>query len=138
MLAVHGLLLFLLVQSNQAYEGPTPTNRQTLVILDKASNVQTYKQSHSNFIKLVQDLGHQVDVKSADDASLKLSKYNEFLYDNMIMFCPQLDVFRGSVTVKDILEFIDSGRNLMLVGNHAPGSITSELASEIGFEFKES
>jgi oligosaccharyltransferase complex subunit beta len=50
--------------------------------------------------------------------------------------CPQSQVFRGGVSVKHLLEFIDAGRNVLLTGSNAPGSIASELASEVGFEFK--
>lgn len=110
--------------------------KNTLVILDKSNNIPTFKQSHSSFLKLIQDLGHTVDIRSADDSSLKLSKYGDFLYDNILLLCPQVQVFRGSVSVKDLLEFIDAGRNVLLTGSHAPGSIASELASEVGFEFK--
>lgn len=133
------ILLFIFFVKSSSSQSPSTSNApQTLIIVDKTNSIATFKQSHSKFIKLVQELGHQVDVKSADDAALKLSKYNEFLYDNILLFCPQLDVFRGSVTVKDILEFIDTGHNVLLAGSHAPGSITTELAGEVGFEFKES
>lgn len=111
-------------------------SRQTLIVLDKSNNISTFKQSHSNFVKLIQDLGHNVDIRSADDSTLKLSKYGEFLYDNIILLCPQIQVFRGSVSVNDLLEFIDAGRNVLLTGSHAPGPIANELASEVGFGFK--
>uniref|UniRef100_A0A6G1SD44 Dolichyl-diphosphooligosaccharide--protein glycosyltransferase 48 kDa subunit n=1 Tax=Aceria tosichella TaxID=561515 RepID=A0A6G1SD44_9ACAR len=124
------LLIATLVQLTAA------NDKQTLIVLDKSSNISSFKQSHSNFVKLIQDLGHNVDIRSADDSTLKLSKYGEFLYDNIILLCPQVQVFRGSVSVKDLLEFIDAGRNVFLAGNHAPGSIATELASEVGFGFK--
>lgn len=111
---------------------------QTLIIVDKSNNIPTFKQSHSNFVKSIQDLGHSVDIKSADDPTLKLSKYGEYLYDNILLLCPQVEVFRGSVSVKDLVELIDAGRNVLLSGSHAPGSIATQLASEVGFEFKES
>lgn len=112
--------------------------KSTLLIVDKSTSVTNIKQSHSNFLNLVQELGHTLTVKSADDSTLKLSKYGEFLYDNLLILSPQVDVFRGSISVKDLLEFIDAGHNVLLVGGHQPGSVISELAAEVGFEFKES
>lgn len=116
----------------------TKSNKETLIIVDKNNNIAALKQSHSNLIKLIEDLGHNLNIKSADDTNLKLSKYGELLYDNIILLCPQVDVFRGSVQLKDILDFIDAGRNVLVAGNQAPGSIIGELANEVGFEFKES
>lgn len=113
------------------------TTRETLLILDKAPNIATFKQTHSELIKLIQDLGHQLTIKSADDNSLKLSKYGEYLYDNIIVFAPHGEIFRGNAMVKDILEFIDAGKNLLLVGGNSPGPKISELARGVGFEFKE-
>lgn len=113
-------------------------SKNTLLVVDTTSSISSLKQSHSGFLQLIQDLGHTITIKSADDASLRISKYGEFLYDNVLLFCPQVDVFRGSLGVKDMLEFIDSGHSILLVGNNQPGSVISELASEVGFEFKES
>lgn len=47
--------------------------------------------------------------KSADDASLLLSKYGEYLYENLIIFAPSVEEFGGSVSVEAIAEFIDGG-----------------------------
>lgn len=118
--------------STQIEEG-----KKTLVILDKGKSLNEFKQSHSQFLKLIEDLGQTVHINQVDDTTLKLSKYGEFLYDNILVLCPQADVFRGSLGVKDIIEFIDSGRNVFVVGSHASGSITSDLAAEVGFDFKE-
>jgi oligosaccharyltransferase complex subunit beta len=105
--------------------------KQTLVVLEnnKTLSISTFKQ-------LIQDLGQNVDIRFADDTSLMLSKYGEFLYDNIILLCPQIRMFRGKVSVRDLLEFVDAGGNLLLTGSHSPGAIASELASEVGFEFK--
>lgn len=109
----------------------------SLIIVHKTNDLATFKQSHSNLINILEQLGHAVDIKATDDASLKLSKFGEYLYDNIVMLCPEVDVFRGSVSANDILEFIDSGRNVIVTGSNAPGSVISDLAGEIGFEFKE-
>lgn len=131
------LILFILtVQLSKYYAAQETTSKQTLIIVDNTNNIPNFTQSHSSFIKIIRDLGQNVEIKSADDSTLKLAKYGEFIYNNILIMCPQVDVFRGSVGIKDVLEFIDAGRNVLLVGGHATGSIASELANEVGFEFK--
>lgn len=125
------ILLVILSVTVQSLSDNEQDNKRTLLITDKNNN------AHSKLIKLIQDLGHGVDIKTADDSSLKLSKYGEFLYDNILILCPQVDTFRGTLGVDSILEFIDAGKNVLLVGSHNPGSIAKRLAKEVGFEFKE-
>lgn len=111
--------------------------KDTLIIVDKSSNLVSFKQSHSQLIKLIEDLGHTLSIKSADDSTLKLSRYGEFQYDNILLLCQKLDSFRGTTNVKEILEFIDSGRNVLLSGSNQPGSVLTGLANEVGFDFRE-
>ena len=37
------------------------------------------------------DRGFELTFKTADDASLSLSKYGEFLYDNLVLFSPSVE-----------------------------------------------
>lgn len=138
---VAALFLTLVLISNDSHQvglgNESPNPRETLVIVDKTSSIATFKQSHSTLIKIVEDLGHQLVIKSADDNTLKLSKYGDYLYDDIMVFCPQGEVFRGNTMVKDILEFIDAGHNVLLVGSNSPGARINELARGVGFEFKE-
>jgi len=53
--------------------------------------------------------GYSLTFKSADDASLVLSKYGEFLYEHLIIFAPSVEEFGGSLSVETITEFIDGG-----------------------------
>ena len=38
-----------------------------------------------------QDKGFEVTIKAADDASLSLSKYGEFLYDHLLLLSPSVE-----------------------------------------------
>ncbi|KAG9510541.1 Dolichyl-diphosphooligosaccharide--protein glycosyltransferase 48 kDa subunit, partial [Fragariocoptes setiger] len=109
---------------------------ETLVLTDK-SNQQTIKQTHSTFFRSLEDRGYKLIFKSADDNSVRLLKHGDLLYDNIILFCPEVDVFRGSLDVKEIVSFVDEGRDILLVGSNKPGAVINELAAEVGFEFKE-
>lgn len=121
--------------TNQNIDNHKP---ETLIIVDKSNSIATFNQNYATFVKLIKDLGHQTSIKAADDSSLKLVKYGEFKYDNIVLFCPQGESLRGTTLVRDILEFIDSGRNVLLVGSNSPSAKLQELARGVGFEFKES
>ena len=49
---------------------------------------------------LVPDLGHEVTIKSADEPSLQLAKYGEYLYDNVVLFSPGVEEFGGALSVE--------------------------------------
>ncbi|XP_054285673.1 dolichyl-diphosphooligosaccharide--protein glycosyltransferase 48 kDa subunit-like [Macrosteles quadrilineatus] len=106
---------------------------ETLVLLDNLA----IKETHSIFFKSLKDRGYTLTFKSADDANLVLSKYGEYLYDNLIIFAPSVEEFGGSVSVEAIADFIDGGGNLLVAGNSLSGDILRELASECGFEIDE-
>ena len=61
------------------------------------------------FFFLSIDRGYSLTFKSADDQNLVLSKYGEFLYQNLIIFSPTVEEFGGLLSVETITEFIDNG-----------------------------
>eukprot|EP00658_Telonema_sp_P-2_P023508 TRINITY_DN19427_c0_g1_i1.p1 TRINITY_DN19427_c0_g1~~TRINITY_DN19427_c0_g1_i1.p1 ORF type:complete len:431 (+),score=76.52 TRINITY_DN19427_c0_g1_i1:35-1327(+) len=79
--------------------------------------------------------GHQLTVMSAEDPGLKLARHGEFLFDNLILFCPGVEEFGGAVDANSILEFVDSGRNLLLTASNELGDPIREVASESGVIF---
>ncbi|KAH1009536.1 dolichyl-diphosphooligosaccharide--protein glycosyltransferase 48 kDa subunit [Dendroctonus ponderosae] len=105
----------------------------TLVLLEN----QVIKETHSIFFKSLQDRGYSLTFKIADDSSLVLSKYGEYLYENLIIFAPSVIEFGGSLNVDTITEFIDEGGNVLVAGSEATGDVLRELASEVGFEVDE-
>ncbi|KAI4461169.1 dolichyl-diphosphooligosaccharide--protein glycosyltransferase 48 kda subunit [Holotrichia oblita] len=107
--------------------------RNTLVLLDN----QVIKETHSIFFKQLQERGYTLTFKVADDASLVLSKYGEYLYDNLIIFAPSVEEFGGTLGVDTITQFIDEGGNVLVAGSSETGDVLRELASECGFEVDE-
>lgn len=105
----------------------------TLVLLDNLA----IRETHSMFFKSLQERGYSLTFKSADDASLVLSKYGEFLYQHLIIFAPSVEEFGGSLSVETITEFIDGGGNVLVAGSSNSGDVLRELASEVGFEVDE-
>lgn len=80
------------------------------------------------------DRGYTLTFKIADDSSLVLSKYGEYLYKNLIIFAPSVEEFGGSLNVDTITQFIDEGGNVLVAGSSVTGDVLRELASECGFE----
>ncbi len=60
------------------------TNKRVLVLLDNFG----VRETHSNYFKSLRDDGFQLNFKTADDSSLTLTKYGEYLYDHLIIFSP--------------------------------------------------
>lgn len=135
-------LAFITVIKATLAQGPT------LVLLDN----QVIKETHSIFFKSLQgklwlcyrqmkciqlffvDRGYSLTYKIADDSSLVLSRYGEYLYKNLIIFAPSVEEFGGSLNVESITQFIDEGGNVLVAGSSVTGDVLRELASECGFE----
>lgn len=81
--------------------------------------------------------GFKITYKLADDASLILSKYGEYIYQNLIVFAPSVEEFGGSISVEAIGQFVDDGGNVLVAGSSSSGDSLRELASECGFEVDE-
>lgn len=64
---------------------------RTLVLLDDWS----IRDTHSIFFRGLKDHGYDLTFKLANDAALKLSKYGEFIYDNLMIFAPTVEEFGG-------------------------------------------
>ncbi|KAK2586779.1 hypothetical protein KPH14_011806 [Odynerus spinipes] len=105
----------------------------TLVLLDNLA----IKETHSIFFRTLQDGGYSLTFKLADDASLQLSKYGEYLYEHLIIFAPSIEEFGGALSVEAITDFIDGGGNVLVAGSSQSGDALRELASECGFEIDE-
>ncbi len=87
--------------------------KRVLALLDNYG----IRETHSSFFKSLKDRGFVVTYKLADDADLALSKYNEYLYDHVILFCPNVVEFGGSLSTKSIIDFIDAGGNVLVAAN---------------------
>ncbi|XP_031632277.1 dolichyl-diphosphooligosaccharide--protein glycosyltransferase 48 kDa subunit [Contarinia nasturtii] len=105
----------------------------TLVLVDNLA----IRETHSIFFKSLQERGYKLTFKSADDPNLILSKYGEYLYQNLIIFAPSVDEFGGDVSVDKITDFIDNGGNVLVASSSKSGEALREFATECGFEVDE-
>lgn len=99
--------------------------------------MQCYYRFISNLDFLVVDREFKLTFKLADDSNLLLSKYGEYLYQNLIIFSPSVEEFGGGLSVDIIAQFIDDGGNVLVAGSSTSGDGIRELASEVGFEIDE-
>jgi len=106
---------------------------KTLVLVDNWA----IRETHSIYFKSLRDRGFELTVRTADDPSLALVKYGEFLYEHLVLFSPSVEEFGGTIDVAAIINFIDGGGNVLLAANSNIGEPIRELASECGVEFDE-
>ncbi|XP_062247955.1 dolichyl-diphosphooligosaccharide--protein glycosyltransferase 48 kDa subunit [Platichthys flesus] len=106
---------------------------KTLVLLDNFN----IRDTHSMFFRSLADRGFDLTIKTADDPSLSLIKYGQFLYDHLIIFAPSVEDFGGNINVETITAFIDGGGNVLVAANSDIGDPLRELGSECGIEFDE-
>jgi len=107
-------------------------NRKVLVLLDQLD----YKRSHSSFFRSLTEQGFQLTFAHASsDSKIALSEYGEYLYDNLILFAPKTKKFGGFVDTKAVLEFIDSGRNVLIAGDQNVAKPTKEIAAQNNIAF---
>jgi len=130
-LAPAALLLVLLAASSTP--AAASDNKRVLALLESLA----VKETHSIFFKLLTDQGFSVTYKVADDSSLALKKYGEFLFDHIVVFAPTVEEFGGALNVEAVTEFIDQGGNLLVTGNSNTGEVLREIAGECGFEVDE-
>ncbi|GFY89675.1 dolichyl-diphosphooligosaccharide-protein glycosyltransferase 48kDa subunit family protein [Actinidia rufa] len=111
-----------------------PTNRRILVLLDDLA----IQSSHSLFFNSLQSRGFELDFKLADDPKIGLKRYGQYLYDGLIIFSPTIERFGGSVDLAAIVDFVDSGRDLIIAADTSASDLIREIAAaECGVDFDE-
>ncbi|KAG6605106.1 Dolichyl-diphosphooligosaccharide--protein glycosyltransferase 48 kDa subunit, partial [Cucurbita argyrosperma subsp. sororia] len=116
-----------------AFSPENPTDRKVLVLLDDFA----IKSTHSLFFKSLQSRGFDLDFKLADDPKISLQRHGRYFYDALILFAPTIDRFGGSVDLAGILDFVDSGHDLILAADSNASDLIRETATECGVDFDE-
>lgn len=106
---------------------------RVLVLLENFSLLET----HSVFFNQVGQQGFSLDFKAADDPTLALKKYGQYLYEHLIIFAPEAEEFGGGLTSEAVIEFIDDGGNVLMAGSSHSADVLKDIASECGFEADE-
>ncbi|GFP84430.1 dolichyl-diphosphooligosaccharide--protein glycosyltransferase 48 kDa subunit [Phtheirospermum japonicum] len=127
------ILISVLPLHTLSFSPDRPTDRQILVLLDDLS----LKSSHSIFFATLQSRDFNLDFKLADDPSIAVKRYGQYLYDGIILFTPSADRFGGSLDVQGILDFVDSGHDLILAADSNASDLIRNIAAECGIDFDE-
>ncbi|EGG17818.1 dolichyl-diphosphooligosaccharide-protein glycotransferase [Cavenderia fasciculata] len=110
----------------------TVGGKKTLVLI----NNQNIKQTHSKFFKYLDGKGYQLEYKRVDDETIKLQKYGDFNYDNLIILTNS-NSDELSLTGGDLVEFVDSGRNVFIATTNQVSESIRDVASECGIEIQD-
>ncbi|KAB1199016.1 Dolichyl-diphosphooligosaccharide--protein glycosyltransferase 48 kDa subunit [Morella rubra] len=116
-----------------SFSPENPSSRRVLVLLDDLA----LKSSHSVYFKSLQSRGFELDFKLADDPKIGLQRYGQYLYDGLILFCPTTERFGGSIDLAAILDFVDSGHDLIIAADTNASDLIREIATECGVDFDE-
>ncbi|KAK4836391.1 hypothetical protein QYF36_022343 [Acer negundo] len=123
------LLPFLAV----SFSPESPTDRRVLVLLDDFA----VKSSHSLFFDSLKSRGFELEFKLADDPNIGLQRYGQYLYDALVLFCPSVERFGGSINVASIADFVDSGHDLIIAADTNASDLIREISTESGVDFDE-
>lgn len=104
---------------------------RTLVVVDNLS----VKDTHSIFFKSLTERGHVLNFVDKDTQHIELQKYGEYLYDNLVLFAPRVE---DSLDSDEVLQFIDSGRNVLLAADSGASTTVRDVASGVGASFADS
>ncbi|CAL5403654.1 unnamed protein product [Camellia sinensis] len=110
-----------------------PTDPRTLVLLDDLA----IRSSHSIFLNSLQSRGFDLDFKLANDPKISLHRYNQYLYDGLILFSPAVERFGGSIDLAAIMDFVDAGYDLIMGANSSASNLIREIAPDCGVDFDE-
>nr|CAN69595.1 hypothetical protein VITISV_005658 [Vitis vinifera] len=116
-----------------SFSPENPTDRRILVVLDDIG----LKSSHSIFFKSLQTRGLELDFKLADDPKISLQRYGQYLYDGLILFSPTTERFGGSLDLGAILDFVDSGHDLIITTDASASGLIRSIATDCGVDFDE-
>ncbi|XVF61972.1 hypothetical protein PTKIN_Ptkin08bG0178500 [Pterospermum kingtungense] len=126
-----GISLFPLLCSS--FDPESPLDRRVLILLDDFS----LKSSHSIFFNSLKSHGFNLEFKLADDPSLSLQRYGQYLYDALIIFSPNTERFGGSLDLTAVIDFVDSGRDLIVAADASASDLIKQIATECGVDFDE-
>ncbi|XVF15701.1 hypothetical protein REPUB_Repub09cG0178200 [Reevesia pubescens] len=128
---VFGIFLFPLLCFS--FNPETPDDRRVLVLLDDFS----LKSSHSIFFNSLKSRYFNLEFKLAEDPSLSLQRYGQYLYDALILFSPSTERFGGSLDLAALLDFVDSGHDLIIAADESASDLIKNIATECGVDFDE-
>ena len=130
--------LFLLSTVLATFVQPKSANH-TLVLVDSWATLET----HSLFFEHIRKMGagnhtlefQLIDGNPNDDVSIE--RFEKYLYDNIILMAPSVRSFGKHLKVPDLLEFVDTGHNVMLLASADSRRVIRDVANEFGLDYED-
>jgi len=116
-----------------AISAPSPVPKRVLVLLDDFNT----RQSHSLFFNSLSGRGFDLTFKRADDPDLALAQYGEYVYDALVHFAPHTEEYGGDIDAQAVIDFVDSGRNVLLAADETISEAVRSIATGCGVDFAE-
>eukprot|EP00049_Salpingoeca_infusionum_P000799 m.42437 g.42437 ORF g.42437 m.42437 type:complete len:416 (-) comp10692_c0_seq1:2626-3873(-) len=104
-------------------------DKRVLVLMDNAAT----KNTHSFFLSFLENNGFSVKYAMADSPSVHLHRFGERLFDHLVLFCPTVNDYGGSVSTEDIVQFVENGGNVFAAGSTASAEPIRKFAEQVGF-----
>jgi oligosaccharyltransferase complex subunit beta len=64
-----------------------------------------------------------------------LKHFDKYMYDNLIIFAPTAEDLGSSINLRGLLDFVDSGRNVLVGAGTNVSGIIEDFANECGVDF---
>jgi len=109
-------------------------SKKTLVVVDSMQ----IRNTHSLFFSSLKARGFDLTFVHAYDDSTPLQKFGHYFFDNLILFAPTAEDLAPGMNVGSVIEFIDSGRNVLIAGSSNVSEPIRMIANECGLDFDQS
>ena len=63
--------------------------------------------------------------------------YDKYFYDNIILMAPTVRSFGSEIKVKQLLEFVDTGRNIMVFASADSRKNVRDIGNEFGLDWED-
>lgn len=103
--------------------------QKVLVLLDSPS----LESSHSAFLAGLRSRGYALEVKPIDDQALQLKSWDDWLYDKLVILGSSKPL-GGAVDAAQIVEFADSGRDVLLAVDSDVSEELRSLGQDLGVD----
>ncbi|CAL5327298.1 unnamed protein product [Camellia sinensis] len=101
----------------------------------EAAFIVTFAKREQEIAELkIRDLRVQLKPPSMQ---ISLHRYNQYLYDGLILFSPAVERFGGSIDLAAIMDFVDAGYDLIMGANSSASNLIREIAPDCGVDFDE-
>jgi oligosaccharyltransferase complex subunit beta len=105
---------------------------KVLVILEDLA----VQHTHSQYWQSLRAAGFDLAFRAADDSSLNLQHYDDYLYSGVVVLGSSIQDFGGDVSGSSLLDFVDAGNSLVVITDQTASDELRELATDLGVDLE--